>query len=172
MNISDINFLITCLDVIYFILPAYIANISALALGGTTPLDMGKNFIDKRQIIGNGVTWKGLILGTIAGTIIGVVQGIISGNIIGGFILGFLLAFGALLGDAAGSFIKRRLNVDRGKPAPILDQLDFIAGALILSSLFVKISLTTIIIVAIITLILHLLTNMIAYLLGIKDVWY
>lgn len=172
MNINTINFLITCLYVIYFILPAYIANLSALAFGGTTPIDMKKNFLDKRRIIGNGVTWKGLIFGTITGTLVGVLQGIISGNIASGLILGFLLAFGALLGDAAGSFIKRRLNIDRGKAAPILDQLDFIAGALILASLFVKISLLTVIIAAIITLILHLLTNMIAYLLGMKDVWY
>ncbi|MCL2116322.1 MAG: CDP-2,3-bis-(O-geranylgeranyl)-sn-glycerol synthase [Methanobrevibacter sp.] len=172
MSIDNINFLITCLNVIYFILPAYIANLSGLAFGGTTPVDMNKNFIDKRQIIGNGVTWKGLIFGTISGTLVGIAQGIISGDIISGLILGFLLAFGALLGDAVGSFIKRRLNIDRGRPAPILDQLDFIAGALILASLFVKISLTTVGIAIIITLILHLLSNIIAYLLNVKEVWY
>jgi CDP-2,3-bis-(O-geranylgeranyl)-sn-glycerol synthase len=172
MNMDYIDFLIICFNVIYFILPAYIANLSGLAFGGTTPLDMKKNFFDKRRIIGDGVTWKGFILGTIAGTLVGIAQGIISGNIIFGFILGFLLSFGALLGDAAGSFIKRRLNVDRGRPAPILDQLDFIAGALILASFLVSISVTTVVIVIIITLILHLLTNMIAYLLGLKDVWY
>ncbi|MDR2966545.1 MAG: CDP-2,3-bis-(O-geranylgeranyl)-sn-glycerol synthase [Methanobacteriaceae archaeon] len=172
MNMDNINLLITCLEIIYFILPAYIANLSGLAFGGTTPLDMGKNFLDKRQIIGNGVTWKGFIFGTISGTFVGIVQGVISGNIISGFTIGFLLSFGALLGDAAGSFIKRRLNIDRGRPAPILDQLDFIAGALILASLFVEISLTTVVIAAIITLILHLLSNIIAYLLNIKDVWY
>jgi len=172
MNLDIINFLIVCLNVIYFILPAYIANLSALAFGGSTPIDMKKNFIDGRQMIGNGVTWKGLIFGTIAGTLVGITQGVISGDIFYGLILGFLLAFGGLLGDAAGSFIKRRLNIDRGRPAPILDQLDFIAGALILASFFVKISLTTIVIAVIITLILHLLTNMIAYVLGLKDVWY
>ncbi|MCL2156681.1 MAG: CDP-2,3-bis-(O-geranylgeranyl)-sn-glycerol synthase [Methanobrevibacter sp.] len=172
MNIESTNFLIICFNVIYFILPAYIANLSGLAFGGKTPIDMKKNFFDKRRIIGDGVTWKGFIFGTIAGVLVGIAQGIISGDIFYGFILGFLLAFGALLGDAAGSFIKRRLNVDRGRPAPLLDQLDFIVGALILASFVVKISLTTIVITVIITLILHLLTNIIAYGLGLKDVWY
>ena len=172
MNMDTIISLSACFDVVYFILPAYIANLSALALGGGIPVDMNKKFFDKRHIIGNGVTWKGFILGTICGTIIGIIQGLISGNILNGLTLGFLLSFGALLGDAAGSFIKRRLNIDKGRPAPVLDQLDFIAGALILASLVVEISLTTVIIVAVLTLILHLLTNIIAYLIGMKDVWY
>ena len=53
-------------------------------------------------------------------------------NIPEGILIGFLLGFGALLGDALGSFLKRRLGIGRGKPAPILDQLDFIIVALIL----------------------------------------
>ncbi len=89
-----------------------------------------------------------------------------------GLIVGFLLSFGALLGDAAGSFIKRRLGINRGRPAPILDQLDFIAGALILASLYTTISSETVIIIAILTLIIHLISNMVAYLLGMKEVWY
>lgn len=172
MNIITDNFIFTCLYAIYFVLPAYIANISGLAFGGNIPLDLGKKFKDNRRIIGDGVTWKGFIFGTLVGTCVGVLQGILINDINYGLLLGFLLSFGALLGDAAGSFIKRRLNISRGKPAPVLDQLDFIIGAFIIVSLVVKLNLEIVIITLILTLILHLLTNIIAYLLNLKDVWY
>jgi CDP-2,3-bis-(O-geranylgeranyl)-sn-glycerol synthase len=89
-----------------------------------------------------------------------------------GILIGFLLGFGALLGDAIGSFLKRRLGIGRGKPAPILDQLDFILVALILVSFAVKLDLLTISIAIVLTLVIHLATNTCAYLLGLKDVWY
>ena len=153
-------------------MPAYIANLSGLTFGGTTPVDFGKKFIDNRRIFGDGVTWKGLIFGTITGTLVGVIMGILIWNPVYGLILGFLLSFGALLGDACGSFIKRRLGLKRGKPAPILDQLDFVAGALILASLYTTVTLETIIIIAVLTLIIHLISNIVAYLIGMKEVWY
>ncbi|MBP5784360.1 MAG: CDP-2,3-bis-(O-geranylgeranyl)-sn-glycerol synthase, partial [Methanobrevibacter sp.] len=176
---------------IYFMLPAYVANLSGLAFGGGTPVDGGRECKDGRRLIGNGVTWKGFANGTILGTLVGAILGIIGtffgdlsvltsgiidlpvyGSFVGGLSLGFLMAFGALLGDAVGSFIKRRIGLQSGEPAPIMDQLDFVVGALVLSLLVVKISWEFFIIVAILTLILHLGSNMIAYLLGIKDVWY
>ena len=89
-----------------------------------------------------------------------------------GILIGFLLGFGALLGDAIGSFLKRRLGIGRGKPAPILDQLDFIIVALILVSFAVKLDLLVIVIALVLTLVIHLATNTFAYLLGLKDVWY
>jgi CDP-2,3-bis-(O-geranylgeranyl)-sn-glycerol synthase len=39
-----------------------------------------------------------------------------------------LLSIGALLGDIAGAFIKRRLGISQGGPAPILDQLGFLVA--------------------------------------------
>ncbi|MBC7090139.1 MAG: CDP-archaeol synthase, partial [Methanobacteriaceae archaeon] len=54
--------------VIYFMLPAYIANVSALVFGGGPPLDLGYRFIDKRRLIGDGVTWRGSVIGTLLGT--------------------------------------------------------------------------------------------------------
>lgn len=191
MEIEIFKLLIGILGAVYFMLPAYVANLSGLAFGGGTPVDGGKECKDGRRLIGNGVTWKGFINGTILGTLVGGILGIIGsfygdlnvltsgvialpvyGSIIGGLTLGFLMAFGALLGDLVGSFIKRRMGLQSGEPAPIMDQLDFVAGALILSLLVVKISWEFFIIIAVLTLILHLGSNMIAYLLGIKDVWY
>ena len=89
-----------------------------------------------------------------------------------GLIYGFLMAFGALVGDAVGSFIKRRIGMQSGDPAPLLDQLDFVFGAIIFISPFIKISINFILIICAISIILHLLSNTIAYLLGLKDVWY
>ncbi|MDP3065593.1 MAG: CDP-archaeol synthase, partial [Methanobacteriaceae archaeon] len=68
--------------------------------------------------------------------------------------------------------IKRRLKVERGRPAPLLDQLDFVIGALVFASLLITIPFNLIILIIIITIFLHLGANMIAYLLGMKDVWY
>ncbi|RBQ24440.1 hypothetical protein ALNOE001_00820 [Candidatus Methanobinarius endosymbioticus] len=165
-------FVMICLSAVYFIMPAYIANISGLAFGGTTPIDFGKKFADCRRIIGDGVTWKGLVFGTITGTLIGAIEGVLIWDPVYGLVVGFLLSFGALLGDAAGSFIKRRLGIGKGKPAPILDQLDFIAGALLLALLYTTIAIEVIIIIAVLTFIIHIISNIIAYLIGIKDVWY
>jgi CDP-2,3-bis-(O-geranylgeranyl)-sn-glycerol synthase len=53
-----------------------------------------------------------------------------------------------------------------------LDQLDFVVGALILASLVVNIPLNLIILIIILSVVLHLAANSIAYLLGLKDVWY
>ena len=191
MESEIFKLLIAVLGAVYFMLPAYVANLSGLAFGGGTPVDGGKDYKDGRRLIGNGVTWKGLQNGTILGTLVGVVLGMIGtffgdlsvltggiidlhvyGSVIGGLILGFLMAFGALLGDMVGSFIKRRIGLQSGEPAPLMDQLDFVVGALVLSLLVVQISWKFFLIIAVLTLVLHLGSNCIAYLIGIKDVWY
>ena len=185
----DINiFLLGCLTSLYFILPAYFSNGGALAFGGGLPIDFGKTDSKGNRWIGDGVTWRGLIAGTLIGMLTGAVQGYLNPDIIAeigqyiitpiipnvgsGILIGFLLGFGALLGDAIGSFIKRRIGIGRGKPAPLLDQLDFIVMALILSALVVELNLFFVITAIILTLIIHQIANIGAYLLGLKDVWY
>ncbi len=177
-----------CIVGLYFLQPAYLSNSSAVIFGGGTPLDFGYKTKSGKDLIGKGCTWRGLIVGTIIGGITGLIQGIITPSIVGyfggslplidyggainGLIIGLLLGCGALLGDAVGSFIKRRLNVKQGKPAPILDQIDFAIGSLLLSSIMIKLDLKVIITILILSIILHVLTNITAYLVGIKDVWY
>lgn len=188
MNL-DINILLlACATTLYFILPAYFSNGGALAFGGGTPVDFGKSDSKGNRWVGDGVTWRGIVAGTLIGMITGAVQGyfgpiIISEigqyiitpivtNVSNGILIGFLLGFGALLGDALGSFLKRRIGIGRGKPAPILDQLDFLIFALILVSFVVELNWLFIIIAIVLTLIIHLIANTGAYLLGLKDVWY
>ena len=191
MSFDIFNLLIAVLGAVYFMLPAYVANLSGLAFGGGTPVDGGKNCSDGRRLIGNGVTWKGFQNGTLIGTCVGLVLGIIGtffgdlsaltggiidlhvyGSVLGGLILGFLMAFGALFGDLVGSFIKRRIGLQSGQPAPFMDQLDFVIGALVLALLVVRISWSFFIIIVLLSLVLHLGANIVAYLLGMKDVWY
>ncbi|HML05077.1 MAG TPA: CDP-2,3-bis-(O-geranylgeranyl)-sn-glycerol synthase [Methanobacterium sp.] len=172
MDTTTISVLNMSAYVIYFMLPAYLANASALAFGGGKPLDSGRTFTDGRRIFGDGVTWRGTLIGAGIGILIGLLQGIISGNIIQGILLGFFLGAGALIGDACGSFVKRRMNIERGRPTPFLDQLDFVVGALIFASIIVILPFYMIILILIISFILHLSANIIAYLFGIKKVWY
>jgi CDP-2,3-bis-(O-geranylgeranyl)-sn-glycerol synthase len=196
MDPSIFSVLILSAYAIYFMLPAYLANASALTFGGGTPLDLGRSMNDGRRILGDGVTWKGTIIGILIGMAVGLVQGAISGNIVHdlliigdpgianlvqgtitinavqGILLGLVLGSGAVIGDACGSFIKRRFKVERGRPVPLMDQLDFVVGALVFASLVVIIPLSLIIIIIVISVFLHLGTNIIAYLLGLKNVWY
>lgn len=190
---STISFITLLAYALYFMLPAYMANISALAFGGGVPVDLKRNFRDGRRLLGDGVTWRGTIIGILIGTGIAVLQGIvfmyygdiftmipgwvtIEGIIPGSpgewILLGLALSGGALIGDALGSFIKRRIKIGRGKPAPLLDQLDFAVVALLLASLVVTIPWEVIVLILIFTVILHVAANTIAYLLGLKDVWY
>lgn len=178
---------------IYLMIPAYLANGSALVFGGGTPLDNGNYAWDNRRLIGDGVTWRGTICASLFGMVIGGILAIlatyygictyffetmtvnlsfISEPILKGLIIGLLLGFGALIGDAIGSFIKRRLNFERGKPVPLLDQLDFVVVALIFVSFVTNITWQMVAIILVVSVFFHLGANVLAYLIHIKDVWY
>jgi len=78
-----------------------------------------------------------------------------------------------MIGDIFGSFIKRRIGLKRGDPAPGLDQLGFLITALITSAAIYGVQywfdLMTLTCILAITAILHLSTNFVAYLLKLKD---
>jgi CDP-2,3-bis-(O-geranylgeranyl)-sn-glycerol synthase len=128
---------------VWIMLPAYTANNCATLLGGGRPLDGGRSFIDGRRILGDHKTVNGLVLGTTGGTVMAVVQVIaapwlapLASQIAPGS--PFLaippaamvaLPLGALLGDAAKSFVKRRIGMASGARWPVADQLDFVLGA-------------------------------------------
>jgi len=154
-----------------FFLPAYFANTFACIFGGGMPLDLGKNFVDGRRILGDGVTIRGSFFGALTGVVAGLAKAWFQGDLTDYEItLAILLSVGAILGDAIGSFIKRRLGIEKGRPAPLLDQLDFVFGALLLASLITRIQMKTIIILVVLTPFGHLMINMIGYWLKLKDV--
>jgi CDP-2,3-bis-(O-geranylgeranyl)-sn-glycerol synthase len=153
-----------------------VANIFACLLGGGRPLDLGRNFVDGMRILGDGVTIKGSFFGMLCGMTAGLFMApfdnpfLPSATFLSKMALAFLLSFGAIFGDAVGSFIKRRLKMKRGAPAPLLDQLNFVVGGLLFSALMVKITLEVALILLVLTPIGHLLVNKAGYLLKLKEV--
>ena len=74
-----------------------------------------------------------------------------------------LLALGGPVGDLIGSFFKRRAKVKRGGKFPILDQLDFILCAIAFAYPLLSLHLHYIIIVCLLTPLIALLGNWVAY---------
>ena len=160
--------------------PPYVANatpvVASKLFKRRTPIDFGRNFIDGRRIFGDGKTYEGFITGLLAGFVIGELTYIIVAKTVNitlelpAPLTVFIMCLAALLGDLTGAFIKRRLGLPRGAPAPLLDQLDFLLAAL-LALWLVQPSILRVIYVIIAVLItppIHLATNAAAYLLGLK----
>jgi CDP-2,3-bis-(O-geranylgeranyl)-sn-glycerol synthase len=155
-------------NAIIFILPAYCANASPVIAGGGLPIDLRKNFIDGKPIFGKNKTFRGFLVGLLVGTGVGLAE---SKAFNRPLMLGLLLSLGALFGDLAGAFLKRRLGIAPGNLLPIVDQVDFVVGALVLSLLLSPSMLTweLALTVLLITPPIHLLTNFAAYKLGMKS---
>ncbi len=130
----------------WLFLPAMLPNSAAVVFGGGTKMDFGKTWRGKR-IFGDGKSWRGFFGGAFSGIVLGLIligisalfgsedywgYGAFWGNV------GILacLSFGAVLGDLCGAFIKRRLGMERGQKAPVLDQYDFVIGAFCVTALF------------------------------------
>jgi CDP-2,3-bis-(O-geranylgeranyl)-sn-glycerol synthase len=152
---------------LYIILPMYCANGAPVIFGGGRPIDLGRNFVDGERLLGDHKTFRGFFSGLIVGVVVGAVCSyLFSRNLMG---IAIPASLGALLGDIAGAFIKRRLKIKPGGPLPIVDQLDFVLGAIILVSVFSTISLPVVLILLLVTPPIHLLTNVGAFALGLKD---
>ena len=159
---------------IEYILPAYVANAVPVVVSRIIPfkhpVDFGRLWRDGRRILGDSKTIEGLIAGLIAGTLAGLLEAQVLGDK-GAAARGVVLATGALLGDMLGSFIKRRLGKPPGSPAPLLDQLDFLFGALALGwAAGMAPPASYVPVLVLLTLVLHPLTNGIAYLPRLKRV--
>ena len=86
-----------------------------------------------------------------------------------------LVSFGAAGGDLFGSWLKRRLNKDRGEPVWGVDQLDFIVPAMLLSMPFLIIDggfLAVLIFTVIFTPSIAVLANTFSFFIGLKNVPY
>jgi CDP-2,3-bis-(O-geranylgeranyl)-sn-glycerol synthase len=160
----DIAYLI--IEALKFIFPAYCANAVPVVAGGGCPMDFGRNFLDGKPIFGKNKTFRGFFSGLFFGTFVGLMESAFFGYDI---LFGFLLSLGALFGDLFGAFLKRRMGFAPGELLPVVDQTDFIIGAILFSIPLHMISWELIIAVIIITPPMHLLTNFAAYKLGLKN---
>jgi CDP-2,3-bis-(O-geranylgeranyl)-sn-glycerol synthase len=167
---------------IWAMLPAYVPNNAAVVVGGGRPIDAGRTMGDRR-ILGDGKTWRGTLGGWAVGVLIALGLRRVrapASDLLGVALPEFPLAvalalpLGAMLGDVGASFLKRRTGRDRGAPFPGVDQLDFVAGALLLAALaapgWVVETFTFPVVVAVVVLtpLLHVATNATAYWLGLK----
>jgi len=154
------------IEVLKFIFPAYCANAVPVLAGGGRPLDWGKNFFDGKPIFGKNKTFRGFFFGLAIGVAVGLVESFLFGY---PFLFSVLSPLGALMGDLAGAFLKRRLGIAPGGLLPIIDQIDFVVGALLFSLPLMMIYWELAIAVIIITPPIHLLTNFLAYKLKLKS---
>ncbi len=193
MNLEELSLLNAIITVLWIMGPAYIANSVAVLTGGKYPIDQGRTLSDGNRILGDGKTWSGLLGGTLGGIMFGIildsgdgrmalerltgeehVQSLWSEN---PAIVFFLLSFGALFGDMAASFYKRRQNLLRGDKFAILDMYDFIFMSLLLCIIFQRDWLLSWILdgwaplftVLILTPFLHRGVNIIGYSIGVKN---
>ncbi len=174
---------------LWLMLPVYLPNPAAVIFGGGTPIDFGKNFIDGRRILGKGKTWRGFFGGALSGLVFGVIQNLgafylpqqwfpcFSTSWFYAILLLATMSFGAMLGDSFGSFIKRRMGIESGGKAFLLDQLMFVIIAWLLIYLFFPQwflwhfwNVVSIITVFVLTPFIHRAVNIIAYKVGLKNV--
>ncbi|MCH8003174.1 MAG: CDP-2,3-bis-(O-geranylgeranyl)-sn-glycerol synthase [Nanoarchaeota archaeon] len=170
----------------YFMLPVYFANMAPVIVKKVFnnlafPLDFNKK-IGNKEIFGKNKTFRGLIFGVIFAIIITFIQfNFYKNNILvdlsivdysDWLLIGLLMGFGAIFGDLAESFVKRRINCKPGKPFIPFDQLDFVIGALIFIYPIVALSLNKIITILLLSFVLHVIVNHVAYYTGFrKEKW-
>ncbi|NLE05714.1 MAG: CDP-2,3-bis-(O-geranylgeranyl)-sn-glycerol synthase [Crenarchaeota archaeon] len=152
-------------EALKFIFPAYCANGAPVIGGGGCPLDFGKNFYDGKRIFGANKTFRGFFFGLSIGFLVGLVETLVFGFSIW---LAVLAPLGALLGDLTGAFLKRRLNIPPGGMLPIVDQIDFVVGALVFTWPLGIITWQIALLVLLITPPVHLFTNFLAYKMKLK----
>lgn len=186
-----IKFIFSCL---WYLLPAALANhvvscgnrlwLPRILRSGlakiAVPIDLGIKWRG-REILGKNKTWRGLLVGVITGMLVAGVQAIlflktdffkintlIDYGRINFILLGALMGGGALAGDLVKSFIKRRLGKPSGKPWFPWDQLDWITGAIVLSSVLYVPTAGIMLVTAVLYVGVHLCSDRIVCRMGIK----
>jgi len=170
---------------VWAMLPAYVPNNAAVLAGGGRPIDGGRT-LGGRRLLGDGKTWRGSAAGVLAGAAVALALDALVPAARAASSLGLpafppavvlALPAGAMLGDVAASFLKRRSGRQRGAPVPGLDQLDFVVGALLAAAVVAPGWLratflddpAVLVVVVVLTPLLHVTTNAGAYWLGLKD---
>ncbi len=174
---------------LWFFLPAGAANVMPIFVAKipfleryTYPIDFSKTFRGKR-ILGDHKTWRGLVFGILAATLTLWLQQVLVDHYAWAMnltnevdytslpvlILGPLFAIGALGGDAVESFFKRQRGVAPGKGWFPFDQIDYIIGGALVTMPFVTLSILQYVWLIVLWLIVHVISTIAGYLLGLKD---
>ena len=173
---------------IWFFLPAGIANVTPIFAAHTPvinnwnyPID-GFKKLHNIRIFGDHKTVRGFVTGIILGTLSSTLLFVLATktSIFANFfpswyfstnpiILGVLLSFGALAGDAVKSFSKRRMNIPPGKTWIPFDQIDYIIGALLMSSIVHILTIPLYLTILIVWVGIHVASTFVGYFLHLKD---
>ncbi len=161
------------LKLLWLFLPAGIANIFPVLVQKVgflnVPIDLGHE-LGGQPLFGSHKTYRGFFFGVLAASLFAMLQDLIIPNpYLLGWQWGALTGFGALAGDLAKSFIKRRFAIGPGEPMWGFDQVDWAIGAIAVSEPLTHLGLQNSVIIIIIGGLLHPLFNIAGYLLGLKD---
>ncbi|MBI2101819.1 CDP-2,3-bis-(O-geranylgeranyl)-sn-glycerol synthase [Candidatus Woesearchaeota archaeon] len=176
---ESIFFMLKCF---YLMLPAYFANMAPVIVKKinlfVAPIDFGKK-IGNEPVLGSHKTFRGLIFGVIFAVFIAYIQFFLYSNEFfrnisfidynSWLLLGFLMGLGALTGDAAKSFFKRRLGIKPGGKFIPFDQADFVVGALIFIMPIFGLTLKIFFVSVILSFVLHIIVNHTAFYLKIRN---
>ena len=163
--VDQMDIALLIFEALTFIFPAYCANATPVLGGGGLAMDFGKNFVDGKRVFGANKTFRGFFFGLAVGIAVGLVEWWIFDY---PFLFSLLTPLGALLGDLTAAFLKRRLGITPGGLFPIVDQVDFVVGAIVLALPLAIVYWELAVAVLIITPPIHLLTNFCAYKLKLK----
>lgn len=168
------------LGVLWFFLPAFVANMTPVLLKRLPilnyPIDFGATLYGSR-LFGNNKTWRGLIFGTLAGTLVFALQQqatvpfALFTYSTQPLHLGFLLSVGALIGDLIKSFFKRQLGIKPGNPWYGLDQVDYIIGGLVFAAPIYLPEIADILFLFIAGITLTVMINNIGVYLKLRKTW-
>ena len=159
------------LESIWLFLPAGIANaappVLTWLLGEGRAIDHGVSWRGK-PLLGSHKSWRGLVGGTNAGAMTAVIQRKLDHRALP-FTFGVAISAGALSGDLVKSFAKRRLAVAPGRSWFPFDQLDYMAGAVVLGARFVRPRPPILAATVGVYFGLHVVVSAIGYAMGIKS---
>ena len=180
-------------DVLWVLIPPFVASATAtIPRGRGPPMDFGRTWpSDGRRILGPSKSWSGFLFGSLIAGLVAMFEAWLisiappSLQIVPSYGSPFaaalpvvlLLSIGAMVGDALGSFLKRRLNHGSGARVPLLDQLPMVAvpilaGAVLFPTIFLStfFSFEALLWLLVYTLGLHTLFNWVGYWAGLKKV--
>ena len=169
------------ITIFWFLLPAGMANMAPIIFNRlpllNVPVDFGRQWRGK-PIFGPHKTYRGFFVGVVLAIGFVYLQKWLAPhigsynlvnyqtiNLIG---LGFLLGFGALTGDLLKSFAKRRVGRRSGQSWVPFDQIDWVVGALVASSLVANFTLQQVLLALIVFCLLHPVSNLVGYALKFK----
>jgi CDP-2,3-bis-(O-geranylgeranyl)-sn-glycerol synthase len=157
-------------QLMYLMLPAYLANMAPPFVRywpGWNPPISG-------HWLGDHKTLLGFSLGVLVAILTTLVQAQIdwTGSLVPYTewpLLGLAFGVGAMGGDSAKSFVKRRMSIAPGAPWIPVDQLDFVAGALLIVWPWASIRWPDVGVILVLSFFGDIAVNHAAYWMGIRD---